>query len=122
MAANKLELYRGVTYDFRYNHTDTAGAPVPLTSCTVYFTVKTAKFDTDTTDSTAAIKKTVTSHIDAAGGITSWTLNDADMEITPGKYYYGVIVENAAGLSAPPSLLGELIVLPQTTNRNVGNE
>lgn len=123
--AQKLSIYRGKAYPFQYLHTDTAGDAVSLVGHTVYFTVKTAKWDDDATDTSAVIKKTVTSaeHTDAAGGISDFTLTDADTYITPGKYYFDVIVEDeATGLSDPPSLIGEVTILPTRTNRNVGNE
>lgn len=120
--ATKITLYRGRTYDFTYAHTDASGDAVPLTDCTVYFTVKSAEFDSNATDATAAIQKTVTSHTNAAGGITAWTLDDEDTYINPGKYHYDVIVEDADGLAEPPSLFGEVKVIGTPTNRNVGNE
>jgi len=120
--ANNITIFRGRTYDFTYNHTDTAGAAVPLTGCTVYFTVKPNDYDSDNTDSNATIKKTITSHTDAAGGITAWTLNDADTYVEPGKYFYDVIVEDASGHAEPPSLTGKFTVTGTPTNRNVGNE
>lgn len=117
-----LKLYRGTTYNFTYNHKDTAGAQVPLTGCTVYFTVKKAKSDSSADDATAVIKKTVTEHTDAAHGITGFKLNDADTQIDPGKYFFDVVVEAANGEAEPPSLLGTVTVLAKQTNRNVGNE
>lgn len=120
--ASKITIYRGRTYDFTYNHTDSTGAAVPLTGCTVYFTVKSSDYDSDATDAAAAIKKTITSHTNAAGGVTAWTLNDLDTYIAPGKYHYDVIVEDSSGLSQPPSLFGDFKVIGTPTNRNVGNE
>lgn len=120
--ASKLTLYRGRTYDFAYAHTDTAGDAVPLTGCTVYFTVKADKYDSDISDTSAPIKKTVTSHTDAAAGLTAWTIDDTDTYIEPGKYYFDVIVEDAGGHAEPPSLNGEVNVIGTPTNRNIGNE
>lgn len=121
MSAN-LSLYRGTTYNFVYNHTDTTGAPVPLTGKTLYFTAKSDKFDTSADDASAIIKKTVTGHTDAANGVSGFTLNDSDTYVAPGKYYFTVLVEDSDGDAEPPSLTGKLTILPQQTNRNVGNE
>lgn len=120
--ANNITIYRGRTYDFSYAHTDTTGAAVPLTGCTVYFTVKSAEYDSEATDSSALIQKTITSHTSEAGGLTEWTLDDTDTYVTPGKYYYDVIVEDSSGHASPPSLEGRCIVKGTATNRNVGNE
>lgn len=118
----RITIYRGRTYDFTYDHTDTSGAAVSLVGCTVYFTVKSAEYDSDATDSSALIQKTITVHTDAAAGLTAWTLDDADTYIDPGKFHFDVIVEDADGHSEPPSLFGDFVVKGTPTNRNVGNE
>ncbi len=123
--ASKMKVYRGVTYDFLYNHKDTAGVAQTLVGHTVYFTVKDVEFDSDITDTTAKIQKTVTTHVDLLGvpsadaGITSFTLSDADTQIEPGDYYFDVIVADSAGKSLPPSLIGTFTVIPKPTNRSV---
>jgi hypothetical protein len=117
----KIEVYRGTSYPIVYNHTDAAGA-VPLTGKTLYFTVKADKYDADATDSGALISKTVTSHTDAANGISGFTLTDADTFKEPGKYYFTFLVEdNTTHLSEPPSVTGTFSILPQQTNRQVAN-
>lgn len=124
-SSGKIEIVRGISYPFTYNHKDTAGNAVPLTGKRVYFTVKDAEYDSDASDTGAAIKKTVNSadHTDAAGGHTAFVLTDRDTYKDPGDYFYSVIVEDeATGLSEPPSLTGKLKITGQTTNRNVGNE
>lgn len=118
----KIEVYRGTSYPVIYNHTDTAGAAVALTGKTLYFTVKADKYDTSTDDSTALIKKTVTSHSNAAGGVSGFTLTDADTYIEPGKYYFTFLVEdNTTHYSDPPTVTGTFTVLPQQTNRQTVN-
>lgn len=119
--ANKLNLFRGVTYPFTYNHVDANGAPVDLTGQTVYFTVKGTLDDDDQPDANALIKKTITSHTNPAAGITNWTLSDLDMYIEPGTYYFDVIVENASGQSLPPSIYGKFIVAGHPSNRQTVN-
>lgn len=123
--ANKISIYRGTTYDFTYKHTDPSGAAVPLTGKKLYFTVKDVESDSDATDTSAIIQKTVNSaqHTDAAGGISAFQLTDADTYKAPGDYFFDVIIEDeATGRADPPSLIGAFTIKPQPTNRNVGNE
>lgn len=129
MAAN-IEVYRATSVPFIYNHTDSNGDAVSLEGCTLYFTVKTEKYDTDANDSSAIISKTVSSHtgtisgteLNAAGGVSGFILSDTDTYVEPGKYFYTFLVENSDGQAEPPSVMGTFRVLPQQTNRNVGNE
>lgn len=116
-----IEVFRNRTYPMKYRHTDSDGNPVSLVGATVYFTVKTEQWNDDTTDASALIKKTITSHTNAAQGITDWTLTDVDMHVDPDNYYYDIIVEYA-GQSQPPSLYGRFKVIGTPTNRNLGNE
>lgn len=120
--ATKISIFRGTTYTVTYHHTDDTGAAVDLTGSTIYFTVKSDQFDTDATDTTALIKKTVVSHTDATHGLSAFTLDDSDTYVEPGKYYYSLIVEDGNGHAAPPSLYGRFEIEGHATNRNVGNE
>ena len=115
MAGNNLQVYRGVTYDMNYTH------PSSMTGGTLYFTVKSSTYDSDATDTDAKIKKDITSFTNN-GTYAAWTLDDADMYIDPGKYYYGIVFEDSSGQALPPIFTGKFDVLPHTTNRNVGNE
>lgn len=122
MAKQNLELWRNTTYEMSYTHTEA------MTGFTVYFTVKTAEFDTDEPDTAATIKKTITSFTNATvNGVlvtnakASWTLSDADMYITPATYFYDLIVEDASGASLPPIFEGKFKVSGHATNRNVLN-
>lgn len=120
--ATKIDIYRGTSYPVIYNHTDSAGGSVPLTGKTLYFTVKADKYDTSATDATAIINKTVTSHTDAAAGVSGFTLTDVDTYVEPGKYYYTFLVEDdATHQSDPPTVMGVFTVLPQQNNRQVAN-
>jgi hypothetical protein len=123
VAKQNLELFRATTYEMSYTHT------ASMTGGTVYYTVKTVEWDSDATDTTATIKKTITSFSSATvGGVTvagakaSWTLTDTDMYIEPKTYFYSLIYEDASGKSLPPIFTGKFKVDPHTTNRNVGNE
>lgn len=117
--ATKISLYRGVTYPSTYQHTDGSGVNLPLTGCTVYFTIKTAKYDEDATDTSAIYKETITSHTAPLTGLTSWNTLIPATGVTPGKYYFDIVVEDATGKQLPPVLIGECQILGKRTNRNV---
>lgn len=115
--ASNIELYRGVTYPSVYQHTDGNGQPLPLTGCTVFFTVKNEKYDEDATDTTAIFKETVTAHTDAAAGLTGWDTMIPATGVEPGKYYYDIVVKDATGIELPPVLIGQCKILGKRTNR-----
>lgn len=91
MAANKITFYRENTVTINLTFTD-----IDLTGATVYFTVKTAA-DTNSTDTTAVIKKDVTSHTDPTAGETQISLLPADTDVTPAKYFYDIKLKTASG-------------------------
>lgn len=115
--ASNISLYRGVTYPSQYQHTDGNGVSLPLTGCTLFFTIKDAKYDEDATDTTAIYKATVTSHTDAANGVTEWETLIPATGVNPGKYYYDITVQEADGDQLPPVLIGECKILGKRTNR-----
>jgi len=128
--AGKIEIYRGTATPVIYNHTDSSGAPVPLTNKTLYFTVKAEKHDSSVDDSTAIIKKTITSHtgtiegytLNAATGVSGFYLTDSDTYKDPGKYYYVFLVEdNTTFRTEPPSVFGTFTILANQSNRQVAN-
>lgn len=86
----KLKIYRGATYD------EPLSLGMDLTGATVYFTAK-AAFDNDTTDAAAVIAQDITSHTDAAAGITQLTLSSSVTDIPPGDYVCDVQVKMADG-------------------------
>lgn len=116
----KITVFRGTSYPVTYNHTDSTG-PVSLVGATVYFTVKSDVYDSDAADTSALIKKTITTHTNAAGGITGWQLSDVDTYIEPGKYHFAVLVETPDGRTEPPSIYGDFVVKGQPSNRQVSN-
>ena len=112
MAIQNLEIKRNTTYEMSYTHT------AAMTGGTVYFTVKSVEFDTDAADTSALILKTVTSFT-LGNTLASWTLTDADTYITPGKYFYDIVYEEASGKSLPPIFEGKFKVAGHPTNRSV---
>lgn len=88
---------------------------IDLTGATVYFTVKSAA-DTDATDTSALIKKDITSHTDAINGATEIVLTPTDTDITVGKYKYDIKLKKADGQQTTTQV-GEFIVKEAITNR-----
>lgn len=114
--SNNISLVRGATYPSTYQHTDGAGNKLPLTGCTVYFTVKADEFDDSADDSSAVFKVVITSHDDAPNGFTKWdTLIPTLTE--PGTYYYDIVVKDATGKEAPPVVFGECEIGGKVTNQ-----
>ena len=108
--ANKLQTYRENSMTITLTFAD-----VDLTGATVYFTVKSAA-DSDTTDSSALIKKDITSHTDAVNGLTEIALLPADTDIAVGKYKYDIKLKKADGQQTTTQV-GEFIVKEAITNR-----
>lgn len=127
--ANKISVYRGISYPVIYRHKDSAGNAVDMTGKTLYFSVKKLVYDNDAADDSAVIKKTITNHtgvvgtttLNATGGVTGFQLSDVDTYIDPAKYHFDFIVEAANGQAEPPSVFGDFIVSGHPTNRNTSN-
>lgn len=96
MAVNTITVQRGTTYSITINYQED-GVAANITGSTILFTVKSAEFDDDPTDSTALISKTVTSHVNPTGGISRVTLTPSDTRnVEPGKYYYSIKIDKAS--------------------------
>lgn len=87
-----LKVYKKRTKDFKFYFEKEEGSTIDLTGCTLYFTVKTKKTDTDIT---ALIAKTITSHTEATSGITTVSLSTTDTDKTIGTYYVGIEYKDA---------------------------
>ena len=93
----KFTLNRGTTFSLNITYKKN-GVAASLVGCTVRFTIKDAEYDTNTSDTTAAVKKNITSHVDAVNGLTNVTLVPADTStVTPGLYYYDLKVMEGDG-------------------------
>lgn len=93
----KFNIDRGTTFtiDIVYKKN---GVAASLAGATIRFTVKSVEYDDSTTDSTAVIAKNVTSHTNAAAGLSSILINPTDTAtLTPGKYRYDIKVAEAGG-------------------------
>lgn len=113
----KLIINRGTTYKATFKYTKN-GEPETLVGATVYFTVKKEEWDDSGDDTSAAIKKTVTSHSDATNGETLIHLTPTDTYIEPGEYIYDIRVEEDGG-DAYKVVEGPLELDGSPTNRNV---
>lgn len=93
----KLTINRGTTFTIGIIYQKN-GVAATLVGATIRFTIKTVEFDAITNDSTAVVTKNVTSHTNAAGGISSITINPTDTAtLVPGKYNYDIKVAEAGG-------------------------
>ena len=111
MAKQNLEYESGKAQDMSYVHREA------MTGGKVYFTVKDVENDADNIDTTALIKKDITSFT-ISDTTASWTLSDADMNLPPNDYYYDIVYENSSSKSEPAAFYGKFKVSKRVTNRN----
>ncbi len=90
-----LKYNRGTTYTIDFNY-QRNGVAETLIGATVRFTVKDVEYDDNTTDATALILKNVTTGDSSGHAVITIDPVDTD-DITPGKYYYDIKVEEASG-------------------------
>lgn len=105
-----IEFYKKNTVNINLSMTG-----VNLTGATVYFTVK-EEADDVASDTTALIKKDVTSHTDPTHGITTVVLTPTDTNVTPGKYGYDIKLKKASGEQTTIKV-GKCNILSAFTNR-----
>lgn len=93
----KINYNRGTSYAFTLTYKEN-GVAADITASTVYFTVKTAEYDTEAADTAALISKTITSHTDPTNGVTTIRIDPIDTQLTtPGNYYYDIKIKKAGG-------------------------
>lgn len=91
----QLRINRGTTYTIGLVY-ERGGVATSLVGATVRFTVKTAEWDTNMLDTDASILKNITDG--TAEGEATITIDPEDTaELTPGKYYYDIKVEQSNG-------------------------
>jgi len=110
---NILEIIRGDTTVYTVSFKDGSTA-VNITGHTVFFTVKRRITDTDTN---ALISKTVTTHSNAAGGITQVALSPTETTVATGTHVYDLQLKDAAG-NIFSSHQGTCKVLADVTRRS----
>jgi hypothetical protein len=97
---NELIIQKGSVFSREvkvYDHTGETRVAFNLTDITVMFTVK-AMDDATDDDAAALIKKDITSHTNASGGITLLTLTAGETNISVGIYKADVRLWNSAGV------------------------
>jgi len=92
--AKNLTGYRGDSKTINVSFKDALGAAINITGWTVFFTAKTSKSDLD---AASAVKKDVTAHTNAAGGITDIVLTAADTANVSGNYFYDIQAKKSDG-------------------------
>lgn len=97
VAENITNVHRKTDYTITFNYLNSDNSARPLTGATVFFTVKDVTYDDDADDSEALITKDITSHTNAAGGITEIELSDTDTNLDPMQYFYDIVVVESGG-------------------------
>lgn len=85
-----LKIIRKTTKAYELHFTK-EGQAEDITGWTVYFTVKEKMEDSD---NEAKIKKTITNHTDALGGISTIELTIVDTDLEAKEYYYSIDVKD----------------------------
>ena len=91
-----LILYRGDTKTITVTLKDNEGDPVDITGDTIYFTIKTS-IDDVVDDSTALVKKDITTHSDPTNGVSVIQLSPTDTNIKPGNYFFDIQIKRVSG-------------------------
>ena len=113
-----IEVTRGNTYKRKLYFKDN-GSILPITGWKVLFTVKEKISDTDgVTGSTALIEKSITSHTDAAGGLTTLSLTTTDTDKTPGNYIYDIKIITTDSVDELTIVEGAFTILQGVTLRD----
>ena len=113
-----MTVQRGTTHNIGIVYKEN-GTVADITGATILFTVKSVEYDSDATDSTALITKSVTSHDDPTNGESTITILPADTrDLTPGNYYYSIKIDKASDDQTVYELSeGRLVIDGDPTNR-----
>jgi len=108
----KISLYRGDSKELTLTFTNVDDEAVDITGGTVVFTVKNSREDAD---EAAVMQKTVTSHENAAGGISKVDIAIEDTEeLEPKVYSYDIQLTLPAGVKKTVAI-GDFEVLTDIT-------
>lgn len=91
----QLKINRGTTYTIDFNY-QRNGVATSLVGATVRFTMKPSEYDTSADDSSASVLKNV-SDGDSSGSATISIDPTDTSELTPGKYFYDIKVQESGG-------------------------
>lgn len=113
---SRFKVNRGTTWSITYTYR-VDGVATSLVGSTVRFTMKSVEWDTDTADTTAAVKKNVTSG--SAAGVATITLSPSDTAtLTPGEYTYDIKVDvGSLGTTVYKTDEGKITLDGSPTNR-----
>jgi len=114
---SEITINRGNTFSGTVTVTNADGTAKDITGYTLFFTVKKNSNSDIVTDSDAIISKTVTSHSDPTGGITTISLTSTDTTINPGTYFYDIKFKDSTGTWVRSSNTDKFNVRGVTTNR-----
>ena len=115
--AQRIELTYKRNTTFSFVHTYKKNGVASSDGVTLFFTVKTDKYDTSTNDSTALIKKTLP--MDGPDTIVTISPEDIADTVAPGSYYFDIKIKESDG---PPKVIypgisGSFILVADPTNR-----
>lgn len=113
---NQIDYYRNTTLSITYTYKKDGVASTD--GVTLFFTVKTAQFDSSTSDTTAIVKKSPSF---SGGSSVTFTIDPPDIAdtVAPGLYYYDFKVKESDG---PPKVIyqgvaGRFNLIGEPTNR-----
>ena len=114
--ANELILTQKKFTDKVYTMTfkDDDGVAINITGATVYVTVKTQP-DLSSDDSTAIIRKEITSHTTPLSGITQFTFTKEDVNVAPKDYMLDIKLYMNGSLSSI-DYIGKLKIVSTAQN------
>ena len=112
----KITIDRGTSYSITFNYQKN-GVAETLVGSTVRFTMKTAEYSSDATDSDANLVKNITTG--TAGGEATIELTPADTAtLTPRDYFYDIKVDvNSDGAEVYKCIEGKIKIDASATNR-----
>lgn len=108
-----LRAVQGDTFVRTISFVDSAGAAIDITGWTVFFTAKDVLAEAD---GSAEISETITSHTDAANGLTQISVAAASMANLKGDYFFDIQIKKASGVITT-ILKGKLLVEEHVTIR-----
>jgi len=114
MANGISNFYRGDTQTYRLELKQADGTPLSLVGSAIWFTLKS---NINLPDESAAIQKKITTHIDAANGITEVVLSASETDtLNICKYYYDFQLVTSAN-KVKTLLAGTVTVLQDVSRR-----
>lgn len=113
-ATNTLNINRGTTYTINFQY-QRNGVNTTLIGATVRFTIKSAEYDDNYTDTSAVVIKNITTG--NSSGVAAIILAPVDTAtIEPGNYFYDIKVEDSTS-NIYKCLKGKVVLDGSPTNR-----